>query len=298
MASLLEYFYNDFWRYRAYGSNWPLALFLGEKYPSPSLSGSSFLGLPELQEHSFLYAHRYDEATRSFPLIFYIPAIEEHEILIIRILENLHYFLDHGLLKTGPIFNEKILNEELDFSGTIYFYSENIIGVETQKKLEEYAGLRIIIREKLYAEEKSKVEKPVAFISYDNRDKEVAEQIVFGLQKMNFPAPIWFDQYSLKWGNNMRKTIEDGLKRSKKCIVVLSQNYMENRSWAAEEFESAYQKGLHEKEDIFLPIWKGVTEKEVYEFSPKLKNVKGIIWSEDNKDKNMRNVFDVLKELL
>ena len=78
-------------------------------------------------------------------------------------------------------------------------------------------GVSLIFRGPKYTKEKSALEKPLAFMCHDSRDKdEVARPLAIELIKMM--CPIWFDEFSLKIGDSLRESIEKGLKECKKCI--------------------------------------------------------------------------------
>ena len=71
------------------------------------------------------------------------------------------------------------------------------------------------------------LETCLAFISHDSRDKEsVAVPIAIDLQK--HLCPVWYDEFSLTVGDNLRENIENGIKESKKCILILSKNFLNN----------------------------------------------------------------------
>jgi hypothetical protein len=37
---------------------------------------------------------------------------------------------------------------------------------------------------------------------------------------------VWYDEFSLKVGDSLRESIEKGIKECKKCILILTQNYL------------------------------------------------------------------------
>lgn len=85
-------------------------------------------------------------------------------------------------------------------------------------------GHELQFRDNKFVEERNRFEVPLAFISHDSRDQEqVAKSIAIGLQRLL--CPVWYDEFSLKLGDNLRDSIEKGLKECKKCILVLSPNY-------------------------------------------------------------------------
>jgi len=57
-------------------------------------------------------------------------------------------------------------------------------------------------------------------------------------------CPVWYDEYRLKVGDELRKSIENGIKECDKCIVVLSKHFFSNDSWTKAEFESIFVKQI------------------------------------------------------
>ena len=86
-------------------------------------------------------------------------------------------------------------------------------------------------------------------------------------------CPVWFDEFSLKVGDNLRESIERGLKECRKCIIVLSPYFLSNNGWTKAEFDSIYTREIIEKKNVMLPVWRNVTKEEVYDYSPKLANI-------------------------
>jgi len=85
-------------------------------------------------------------------------------------------------------------------------------------------------------------------------------------------CPVWYDEYSLKVGDNLRKSIESGLKETKECILILSLHFLANNEWTRTEFDSVFTREILEGEGVVLPVWSNVTRPEVYEYSPSLAN--------------------------
>jgi hypothetical protein len=85
-------------------------------------------------------------------------------------------------------------------------------------------------------------------------------------------CPVWYDEYSLKVGDNLREKIEKGLKETEKCIVILSPNFLTNRGWGKAEFDSIFTREILEKKNVILPIWHNVGVQEIYDYSPGLAN--------------------------
>lgn len=137
--------------------------------------------------------------------------------------------------------------------------------------------------------------KPKAFISHDSRDKDdIARPIAEGLTRIQIP--VWFDEYSLKPGDRLRESIEKGMQECKKCILVLTPNFLSNSGWTAAEFNMIFTREIIEESPLVIPVWSGVTKKDVYEYSPGLVNVLGAIWDKENQEKVIRDISRSLED--
>lgn len=79
---------------------------------------------------------------------------------------------------------------------------------------------------------------------------------------------VWYDTSEIKWGDSMRKRIDEGLRRSRFGIAVLSPNYIkEGKYWTKAELDGLFQLDSNGGK-VLLPIWHHLTKKEVMEYSP------------------------------
>ncbi len=102
------------------------------------------------------------------------------------------------------------------------------------------------------------------FISHASEDKDtVVRQLADALEKMK--VKIWFDEFSLKIGDSLSKSIDDGLQKSKFGIVVISKNFLE-KHWTDYEYRSLLSKEENGKK-VILPIWHNISKDEVKNFS-------------------------------
>ena len=74
------------------------------------------------------------------------------------------------------------------------------------------------------------------------------------------------------------KKIEEAIKNCKKCIVILSKNFLSNEGWGKLEFESIFIRDLVDRGGILIPVWVDVTAKEIYDYCPKLRVIRAEIW--------------------
>jgi hypothetical protein len=175
-------------------------------------------------------------------------------------------------------YSEKATSETLVFTKRIIFYIDENLGDTVRGKIKQLGmakGFHVLVRDKEYAVKKSEFKKPLAFISHDSRDKDdLVRQLAQELSRLM--CPVWYDEFSLNVGDSLRASIENGLKETRKCVVVLSPSFLSNDGWGKAEFDSVYTREILEKNNVILPVWHNVSVEEVYQYSPKLADKVGL----------------------
>jgi hypothetical protein len=159
-------------------------------------------------------------------------------------------------------------SRDLRFAGRVFVYHEREIGAEIKAAVCARArerDLLLQLRGPAFAEGRARLERPLAFISHDS-----------GLARL--ACPVWFDEFSLPVGARLRESIERGLREARKCILVLTPNFMANTGWTREEFDAIFTRELVDGTDVILPVWGGVTRQQVFEFSPTIANRVAVDW--------------------
>lgn len=105
------------------------------------------------------------------------------------------------------------------------------------------------------------------FISHATEDKEEFVQDLASRLKAA-GVSVWYDKFSIGWGDSLRQTIDRGLANSRFGIVVLSSAFFKKK-WPQWELNGLTQMELAGRSRI-LPIWHKVTKDEVASFSPML----------------------------
>lgn len=192
--------------------------------------------------------------------------------------------------------SEWMSTKNIEFTRRVFICSESDLPEQQigllKMKAKEF-GRELQFRAGRFREERSKHEKPLAFISHDSRDKDaVAGKIALGLQGML--CPVWYDEFSLKIGDNLRDSIERGLKECKKCILVLSPNFLSNEGWTKTEFDSIFTRQILEEQKLVLPVWFNVSKRDVYNYSPSLLNVKGADWNNLGEEEVCRQIYGAI----
>lgn len=175
-------------------------------------------------------------------------------------------------------YSEPQSTSTLQFTKRVHLYLDFDLTPQNRASLVAEAlakGYYLSIRDREYARSRSESEKPLAFISHDTRDKDAfVRELAHELAKQF--CTVWYDEFSLKVGDSLRASIERGLKETKKCIMVLSPNFLSNEGWSRVEFDSVYTREIVEKQNVILPVWLNVDVKDVYNFSPRMADRVGL----------------------
>lgn len=106
------------------------------------------------------------------------------------------------------------------------------------------------------------------FISHAGPDKkEVVNELVEHLRSLGIK--VWVDTTNITWGSSLRGSMDEGLKKARYGIVILSPNYIaEDRYWTKAEMDALFQLESATGRKILLPVWHRLTKEDVMAFSP------------------------------
>ena len=105
------------------------------------------------------------------------------------------------------------------------------------------------------------------FISHASEDKEAvvrplaAALVAEGLN-------VWYDEFELRIGDSLRRTIDQGLANSRVGLVVLSHSFIA-KGWTNYELDGIVTRSVS-GEQVLLPIWHNISKQEVVAYSPSL----------------------------
>jgi hypothetical protein len=103
------------------------------------------------------------------------------------------------------------------------------------------------------------------FICHASEDKDsLVRPLANALRQEN--VDVWFDEFSLKLGDSLRRSIDKGLKLSRFGIVVLSPSFFAKR-WTDYELDGLTEKEMSRGETVILPIWHEVSHDDVAGYS-------------------------------
>ncbi len=111
------------------------------------------------------------------------------------------------------------------------------------------------------------------FISHASEDKgDVARPLADLLKARGFK--VWYDEYTLTVGDNLFKSINQGLAQSRFGVVILSPTFF-GKKWTQEELHGLFALETPDEKRI-LPVWHKVTATDVTQFSSILANRLGV----------------------
>ncbi|HDL6609937.1 toll/interleukin-1 receptor domain-containing protein [Yersinia sp. 22-579] len=120
---------------------------------------------------------------------------------------------------------------------------------------------------KFPSEKKSKQTGTDLFISHASEDKAdfvkpLADELIeLGLS-------VWYDEYTLRIGDSLRRSIDKGLAESKYGLIILSKAFFE-KNWTQYELNGLVVREM-EGDKVILPIWHNITKDEIMKLSPSL----------------------------
>jgi hypothetical protein len=111
------------------------------------------------------------------------------------------------------------------------------------------------------------------FICHASEDKDdIARPLANALSKRGLP--VWYDEFSLRLGDSLRRSIDHGIARSRYGIVILSPAFFA-KEWPQRELDGLVTREIQEGKMI-LPVWHHVSSSEIARFSPSLADKVGI----------------------
>ena len=105
------------------------------------------------------------------------------------------------------------------------------------------------------------------FVSHATEDKDVVVRpLAYALQQRG--VNVWYDEFTLRIGDSLRRSIDNGIARSRFGLVVVSKAFF-SKGWAQYELDGLVTMAVGEKQ-ILLPIWHEISKDEVVAHSPSL----------------------------
>lgn len=128
------------------------------------------------------------------------------------------------------------------------------------------------------------------FICHASEDKQdFVGGLADGLDKSGLY--VWYDDFTLRVGDSLRRRIDDGLANSRYGIVVLSKNFFA-KNWPQHELDGLMSREIAGTK-VILPVWHNISFEEVRIASPMLS---GLVAAKSNE--GLETVVRKLREAM
>lgn len=105
------------------------------------------------------------------------------------------------------------------------------------------------------------------FISHASEDKDtIVRALAHELRSKGLS--VWYDEFTLRIGDSLRRKIDLGISKSRFGLVVLSRSFFA-KGWTQYELDGLVSMAI-DGNQVILPIWHEITKDEVMRRSPSL----------------------------
>lgn len=130
-----------------------------------------------------------------------------------------------------------------------------------------------------------------AFIAHASADKdEVARPLAEALREMGLS--VWYDEFELRIGDNLRRKIDAGIANSKFGIIILSEHFFAGR-WPQYELDGIVSRHGTDNQRI-LPIRHRISKEYIATQSPSLAD----IVARTTSNTNIKNIAAEITEVI
>jgi|SRR5437870_5966654 len=187
-------------------------------------------------------------------------------------------------------------NQKLVFTSNVYLYTDKLLVPESDViECFRRDGMRLVIRDNPTWEKIWKNRPYDGYLIHDSRDKKAFVSPLYDALEKRL-LKIWYDETALEVGDDLAEKIEKGLQTSNYAILVVSDNFLENESWAKKEFEKVKERQLASGKKIILPVWHKIRSRKVVKYSEWLGTK--VAASDENVEKVADRLARVLKHHL
>lgn len=105
------------------------------------------------------------------------------------------------------------------------------------------------------------------FVSHASEDKEdFARPLAQALKDRNLR--VWFDEFTLRVGDSLRRTIDKGLAYSRYGVVIISPAFL-SKEWPQKELDGLMAREVDGRK-VILPVWHNIDAATLRQHSPLL----------------------------
>jgi hypothetical protein len=105
------------------------------------------------------------------------------------------------------------------------------------------------------------------FVSHASEDKkEFARPLAQALKDQGLR--VWFDEFTLRVGDSLRRSIDKGLAHSRYGVVVISPAFL-SKEWPQKELDGLIAREVDGRK-VILPVWHNIDAATLRQYSPML----------------------------
>lgn len=104
------------------------------------------------------------------------------------------------------------------------------------------------------------------FISHASEDKDLVVRPLAKQLGEVYKAKVWYDEFSLEYGDSLLESIEKGLQDSKYGVVIFSKDFFK-KIWTDHEYKSLRTKEMLLNKKVIIPVWYNITKEEISKHS-------------------------------
>jgi hypothetical protein len=170
---------------------------------------------------------------------------------------------------TGSPTSEFDRLKDLPFSKRVYIFTDKLTipKVSIIRDLALRGMKAVLIDDEVWAERNAS-RKPDVFLTHDWRDKDRFVRKLH-LELARRQLKVWYDETSLRPGDQLSASIDKGLTECRHAVIVVSPHLLENTGWGQAELSTLLTRAVSQKQ-LILPIWLDVTKARVAERSARL----------------------------
>jgi hypothetical protein len=132
------------------------------------------------------------------------------------------------------------------------------------------------------------------FVAHASEDKDsIVRPLAHALQDTGLE--VWYDEFELRIGSSLRRSIDAGLANSRFGVVVLSASFF-SKGWSNYELDGLVTREVAQGGgQLILPIWHRVTKEEVIQYSPSLADKLALRTSDSTVDEIAGEIAGVIR---
>lgn len=147
--------------------------------------------------------------------------------------------------------------------------------------------------ERIIVSEKSDSRTYDVFISYASEDREYALALRRALAEQKIS--VWMDVDVLRLGDDILRSIDDGIRQSSHAILLLSPHYIQKR-YPTAEFSSILKRQIDERGNVILPLLHGgLSQAGLAEFSSFLSSLRNVETDNTSMSTIVSEILSVVK---